>query len=33
MRIGRQLRGTALVQDINLIDIIAHITHERIPER
>ncbi|KAL1979654.1 hypothetical protein VTN96DRAFT_5399 [Rasamsonia emersonii] len=32
-RIGRQLRGTLLLQDLNLIDIISHITHERIPER
>lgn len=32
-RIGHKLRSTALVQDINLIDLIANITHERIPER
>ncbi|KAM3072339.1 catalase A [Clarireedia jacksonii] len=32
-RIGRQLRGILPVSDINLIDLISHITHERIPER
>ncbi|KAK8108965.1 catalase [Apiospora sp. TS-2023a] len=32
-RIGRQLRAIIPVSDINLIDQIAHITHERIPER
>jgi hypothetical protein len=32
-RIGKQLRSTALIQDINLLETISHITHERIPER
>jgi Catalase len=32
-RIGKQLRSTALIQDINLLEVISHITHERIPER
>jgi catalase len=32
-RIGGQLRGTLMLQDFNLLDIISHITHERIPER
>lgn len=32
-RIGNQGKGTLLLQDINLVDIISHITHERIPER
>jgi hypothetical protein len=33
LRIGNQLRSTLLLQDINLIETIAHITHERTPER
>lgn len=32
-RIGSQLRGTMLLQDINLLEQIQHVTHERIPER
>ena len=32
-RIGSSIRSTLLLQDINLIDVISHITHERIPER
>lgn len=32
-RIGHQLRGPLLLQDINLVDIISHVTRERIPER
>ncbi|KAK8096354.1 catalase-domain-containing protein [Apiospora kogelbergensis] len=32
-RIGHQLRGTLLLQDINLLELIQHVTHERIPER
>lgn len=32
-RIGDQLRATLLLQDINLLELIQHITHERIPER
>ncbi|RYC56256.1 hypothetical protein CHU98_g9958 [Xylaria longipes] len=32
-RIGNQLRGTMLLQDINLLEVIQHLTHERIPER
>ncbi|ESZ93183.1 catA, catalase [Sclerotinia borealis F-4128] len=32
-RIGNQLRATLLLQDINLLELIQHITHERIPER
>ncbi|TGO89385.1 hypothetical protein BPOR_0112g00160 [Botrytis porri] len=28
-----QLRATLLLQDINLLELIQHITHERIPER
>ncbi|GAP90749.1 putative catalase [Rosellinia necatrix] len=32
-RIGNQLRATLLLQDINLLELIQHLTHERIPER
>ncbi|KAI2472270.1 heme-dependent catalase [Annulohypoxylon bovei var. microspora] len=32
-RIGNQLRATLLLQDVNLLELIQHITHERIPER
>ncbi|KAI5926671.1 heme-dependent catalase [Camillea tinctor] len=32
-RIGNQLRATLLLQDINLLELIQHVTHERIPER
>ncbi|KAI1329505.1 heme-dependent catalase [Xylariaceae sp. FL0255] len=32
-RIGNQLRATTLLQDINLLELIQHLTHERIPER
>ncbi|TRX95685.1 hypothetical protein FHL15_003239 [Xylaria flabelliformis] len=32
-RIGNQLRATLLLQDINLLEVIQHLTHERIPER
>ncbi|KAI0435537.1 catalase-like domain-containing protein [Xylaria telfairii] len=32
-RIGGQLRATLLLQDINLLELIQHLTHERIPER
>ena len=32
-RIGRQNKGTLLFQDINLVDVISHVTRERIPER
>ncbi|KAI1770087.1 catA, catalase [Hypoxylon cercidicola] len=32
-RIGNQLAGTLLLQDINLLELIQHLTHERIPER
>ncbi|KAI0003935.1 heme-dependent catalase [Xylariaceae sp. FL0662B] len=32
-RIGNQLRATLLLQDVNLLEIIQHLTHERIPER
>ncbi|KAI0379465.1 heme-dependent catalase [Hypomontagnella monticulosa] len=32
-RIGANLRATLLLQDINLLEIIQHLTHERIPER
>ncbi|KAI0450977.1 catA, catalase [Xylaria acuta] len=32
-RIGNQLRATPLLQDINLLELIQHLTHERIPER
>ncbi|KAI1407968.1 heme-dependent catalase [Hypoxylon sp. FL1857] len=32
-RIGNNLRATLLLQDINLLEIIQHLTHERIPER
>jgi catalase len=33
LRIGNQLRSTLLLQDINLLEVIAHIDHEPIPER
>ncbi|KAL9110161.1 MAG: hypothetical protein Q9227_005221 [Pyrenula ochraceoflavens] len=33
LKIGHQLRGPLLLEDLNLLDIISHITHERIPER
>ncbi|KAF8527727.1 peroxisomal catalase [Trichophaea hybrida] len=33
LRIGNNLQGPLLIQDINLLEIISHITHERIPER
>ncbi|KAJ5863533.1 uncharacterized protein N7529_005449 [Penicillium soppii] len=33
LRLGNQLNGNLLLQDINLIDVLTHITHERIPER
>ncbi|KAI0870415.1 catA, catalase [Hypoxylon argillaceum] len=32
-RIGNQLRATLMLQDINLLELIQHLTHERIPER
>ena len=32
-RIGNGLRSTLLLQDINMIEALAHFTHERIPER
>ena len=32
-RIGNNLRGTMLLQDINLLEQIQHVTHERIPGR
>jgi hypothetical protein len=33
LRIGNQLRSTLLLQDINLLEVITHITHERTIER
>lgn len=33
LRVGNQLRATLLLQDINLMESIQHLTHERIPER
>ncbi|KAI9856669.1 MAG: hypothetical protein M1813_008816 [Trichoglossum hirsutum] len=33
LRIGNSLQGSLLIQDINLIETISHIAHERIPER
>lgn len=33
LRIGNKLQSTQLLQDINLLETIANITHERIPER
>lgn len=32
-RVGGKLEGPHLLQDINLLEIISHLTHERIPER
>ncbi|KAI2643566.1 catA, catalase [Xylaria nigripes] len=32
-RIGNQLRASLLLQDTNLMELIQHFTHERIPER
>lgn len=32
-RIGNQLRGTLLLQDVNLIEMIQSLDRERIPER
>jgi len=33
VKVGGQLQGPLLVQDINLLETLSHITHERIPER
>jgi catalase len=33
LRIGNQLEGPQLIRDINLLETISHIAHERIPER
>jgi catalase len=33
LRVGNQLRATLLLQDINMIEALSHLTHERIPER
>ncbi|KAF3905863.1 Catalase [Arthrobotrys entomopaga] len=33
VRVGGELQGPHLFQDINLIETISHLTHERIPER
>ncbi|KAH6856688.1 catA, catalase [Chaetomium sp. MPI-CAGE-AT-0009] len=33
LRVGEQLQGVHLIRDINLLETISHITHERIPER
>lgn len=33
LRIGSKLQGPHLIRDINLLETISHITHERIPER
>ncbi|KAK3942602.1 catalase-like domain-containing protein [Diplogelasinospora grovesii] len=33
LRIGNQLQGVHLIRDINLLETISHVTHERIPER
>jgi len=33
LRIGNQFQGPHLLRDINLLETISHITHERIPER
>jgi hypothetical protein len=33
VRVGGNLQGPHLLQDINLLEIISHLTHERIPER
>lgn len=32
-RIGKQLRATSLFQDIHLLELIQHVTKERVPER
>jgi catalase len=33
LRVGNQLRSTLLLQDINMIEALSHLIHERIPER
>ncbi|MCJ1287164.1 hypothetical protein MMC26_006512 [Xylographa opegraphella] len=33
LRVGDKLQGPLLLRDINLLEIISHVTHERIPER
>ena len=33
MRVGNKIQGVHLLRDINLLELILHVTHERIPER